>query len=300
MQAGTPIQLSQGVYRLAEPIAASSYGLVWRAVRQSDGLAVALKLVNRAQMARAHPALHARWIDSAVQETGFLRALAPWDQRHIVRLLDSGEHAGLPAMALELLGPDLARHAAARRPASLARILAWLGQINQALAKVHHYGWSYLDLKPANLLLARDGSLRLSDFGACRPQGLAPARSYAGTAAWQAPEQFFPGPDGYAAGPRSDYFALGALFYFLTTGHSLSFSKALGDAWRSHGHAAASLLKRPPPTLGAQEADAFDRLAGPAGLALLRALLAPQPQQRPANALAISRMLAEVDAEALA
>ena len=47
MQAGALIQLNGGEYRLAAPIAASSYGEVWRAVRRADGLAVALKLVNR-------------------------------------------------------------------------------------------------------------------------------------------------------------------------------------------------------------------------------------------------------------
>jgi serine/threonine-protein kinase len=303
MQAGELIALHGGEYRLAAPIAASSYGVVWRAVRRADGLAVALKLVNRAQMARAHPALHARWIDSVVQESVFLRGLAPWDERHIVRLLDSGEHQGMPAIALELLGPDLGRHAAALHAQGatipLEGTLDWLAGINQALAKVHQYGWSYLDLKPANLLLhPRDGGLRLTDFGASRPLAAPPARAYAGTAAWQAPEQFFPTAAGYLAGQRSDYFSLGALFYYLVGGQPLQFCRTLGEAWRAHGPQAAAMLRRPPPTLLEAEAQRVERDAGPAVLELLRALLAPEPSARPANALAISRALARVRADA--
>lgn len=299
MQAGALIHLHGGGYRLANPIAASSYGVVWRAIGRADGRAVALKLVNRAQMERAPACLHARWADSLRQEALFLRSLAPWDERHVVRLLDSGEHEGLPAIALELLGPDLGRYCAGQgRPVPLARVYRWLGQINQALAKVHQYGWSYLDLKPANLLLhPADGGLRLTDFGASRPLGAPPARSYAGTAAWQAPEQFFPGAQGYAAGWRSDYFSLGALFYYLVSGGaSLQFCRLLGQAWARHGLQAAARMKAPP-TLLPSEARMVEQAAGGAALDLLRKLLAPEPQARPANALEISRMIATARAD---
>ncbi len=194
-EAGGIITLSTGQYRLREPIAQSSYGVVWRA--EGQGGEVALKLVNRLAMERAAPGERARWSASAANELGFLRALSPWDSRHIVRLLDSGEHEGLPAMALELLDGDLARHIAASgavgHGVGLGRALDWTGQVNQALAKVHQYGWRYLDLKPANLLLdARRGTLKLADFGTNRRLAELHPHSYAGTAAWQAPEQFFP------------------------------------------------------------------------------------------------------------
>lgn len=306
MHTGAHIRLGAGQYRLDRPLAASSYGVVWRATRQHDGLAVALKLVNHDQMARAHPALRVRWIDSAAKEIAFLGSLAPWDERHIVRLLDSGEHAGLPAMALELLGPDLGRHLAARAgepPVALDQTLAWLAQANQALAKVHAHGWHYLDLKPANLLLHPiDGGVRLADFGTSRLLAGRPSTSYAGSANWQAPEQFFPNASGhYDTGHRSDYFSLGALFYYLLSGgRALRFCQACGDAWRSHGlHGPALLLRQyqgQPPTLHPDEARLVGEAAGEAALALLTALLAARPQGRPANALQISRMIGAVHA----
>src|SRR6476660_5109674 len=95
------VTLGAGCYRLREQLASSAYGVVWRA-SAPDGTEVALKLVNCAQMLRADPALQPRWGESASREIAFLRALAAWDERHIVRLLDRGMHEDQPAMALEL------------------------------------------------------------------------------------------------------------------------------------------------------------------------------------------------------
>ncbi|MFC5481148.1 protein kinase domain-containing protein [Massilia suwonensis] len=308
-QTGDIVTLKAGHYRLRAQLAQSNYGTIWRAER--DGFApVALKLVNRTQMERAEPALRARWSECAAREIAFLTALAPWDGRHIVRLLDHGSHEDLPAFALELLDGDLAAHVAEEtaqgRPIGLARALAWIAQVNAALAKVHQHGWRYLDLKPSNLLLdAANDSLKLADFGTNRSLADLAAHSYAGTASWQAPEQFFPAGAGYLTDARADYFALGALFYWLvTSGATLRYAGACGDAFRAHGREGAAQLKEAcPPILGEDEAVRFLGCCGGEGdpqaaLALLRALLARRPQDRPPHALAISRMIAAARADA--
>src|SRR5687768_9421321 len=97
VQQGTIVQLALGQYRLCEALGGSAYGLVWRA--EAPGGSVALKLVNTEQMARAPAGLRHHWIDAARAEQAFLSRLAPWDGRHIVRLLDSGSIDGLPTMA---------------------------------------------------------------------------------------------------------------------------------------------------------------------------------------------------------
>lgn len=307
------ITLTQGPYRLRASLGGSAYGVVWRAAAPHGQPDVALKLVNRSQMARAHPSVQTRWIDSADTEAAFLRALAPWDQRHIVRLIDSGAHQGLPVMALELLGENLGQHLESERHAGrtpgLARALGWIAQLNLALAKVHQVGWSYLDLKPANVLMHPSGGIKLADFGTSRLRASLPSAVYAGTAAWQAPEQFFPGASHhYHADARADLFSLGAmLFYLVTGGRTLAFCSACGQAYREHArHAPAALLARHhgslPATLAEQEADLFtEQVARDAGsgaaasaLALLRALLAPSPEARPRHALQVSRMLAAI------
>lgn len=327
LQADTIITLAGGPYRLREQLAGSAYGVVWRAAEPA-GADVALKLINREQMARAAPSLRQRWTASARNEIAFLASLAPWDERHIVRLLDQGAHQGLPVMALELMHTDLARHLAAVRAGGAAiaftRILDWMGQVNGALSKVHQYGWLYLDLKPANVLMHADASaVKLADFGTNRLRSALPAESYAGTASWQAPEQFFPNADGcYEPDLRSDYFALGAMFYYLVTGGvQLRFCAQCGGAYREHrAQGAAALLARHggqlPSTLHDDEAQLFAHRIGAAhdaggdatwcpggsapaadaALALLRALLAKDRGERPQHAIAISRMLAAVRA----
>ncbi len=321
LEAGAVITLEAGSYRLREPLAGSAYGVVWCADTLPAAGQVALKLVNQQQMARAEPAQRERWIASAHKEIAFLRSLEPWDEHHIVRLLDSGLHQGLPVMALELLDGDLGKHVARSRQASgridFAQALAWLAQINQALAKVHQYGWRYLDLKPSNVLLdARRGSVKLADFGTNRLLGEREPHSYAGTANWQAPEQFFPtAGNSYLTDARSDYFALGAMFYYLVTGGlPLRFCNDCGQAYRDHRDAgAAQLLERHggsiPPTLRDDEAALFVQRIGaheatwyPAGasaggaeaLALLRSLLSIDRDARPQHAIAISRMISDV------
>lgn len=320
-QAGDIITLAAGAYRLRQRLAGSAYGVLWRADGPSALGAVALKLVNRQQMARAEAHQRAHWRDCAANEIAFLRSLQPWDARHIVRLVDSGEHDGLPAMALELLDGDLAHHIGAMRAAGAAvaplQVLDWIAQVNQALAKVHQYGWRYLDLKPANLLRdAGSGALKLADFGTNRRLSDLHPHSYAGSPNWQAPEQFFPAAAArYETDARTDYFALGALFYYLATGgQPLRFCSECGAARREHGASAAALLMARhagarPPVLHADEAALFARgigmqagdaqagqRAGAAALALLRALLAEARADRPRHALDISRALAAIAA----
>lgn len=301
LQAEDIITLEGGPYRLRAALGNSAYGVVWRA-QAPDGADVALKLVNQAQMARAQPALQQRWSASADQEIAFLRTLAPWDERHIVRLLDSGTHDGLPVLALELMDSDLARRIATEPATPIGEIVSWMAQLNQALAKVHQYGWLYLDLKPANVLLNRFGGVKLADFGTSRPHADAAPACYAGTASWQAPEQFFASADGtYDADTRSDYFALGALFYFLVTGgRQLRFCSDCGQAYRDNPSTAAATIKaghggRLPTILRDEEAALFSRhCASAPALSLLRALLQPERDARPQHALHISRMLAAI------
>jgi serine/threonine protein kinase len=301
LQAEDIITLAAGPYRLRAALASSAYGVVWRA-SAPGGAEVALKLINQAQMARAQPALRQRWSASAGQEIAFLRSLAPWDERHIVRLLDSGTHDGLPVMALELMDSDLARHITTRPAIPLAEMVSWMAQLNQALAKVHQYGWLYLDLKPANVLINRYGGVKLADFGTSRPSAEAAPASYSGTASWQAPEQFFASAEGtYDTDARTDYFALGALFYYLVTGgRQLRFCSDCGHAYRDHPATAAAVLKarhggQLPPVLGDDEAALFVQRSGsPPALSLLRALLQAERSARPRHAIHISRMLAAI------
>ena len=132
LEAGDIITLTAGAWRLREPLASSSYGLLWHAEPAGGGPPAVLKLVNTEQMALALPPQRVRWPACLRAEIAFLGALRPWDQRHIVRLLDSGWHDGLPVLALELMSTDLGKHMAAlpvqwsRWAGSARSICCWL------------------------------------------------------------------------------------------------------------------------------------------------------------------------------
>jgi len=275
------VTLTSAAWRLDAPLATSRYGVLWRATNAATGVPAALKLVNTEEMRLAPAPLRRHWCDAAAAEIAFLRALQPWDGRHIVRLLDAGTADGCPALALELLDGDLKTLLATRGTPPFGQALDWIAQVNGALARVHQYGWRHLDLKPANLLVdAAAGTLKLADFGTCRPLADAGAHDVAGTPGWQAPEQCAPAMSARCVtDARSDYFALGALFYHLVTGARLATHDGIAPAEASLFLARAS---------GAGHG------AGAAALALLRTLTAPEPGDRPRHALDISRLLARV------
>lgn len=224
---GHTIRLGSRRYRLREQIGSSSYGEVWSAVEGILNRSVAIKFV-RADIMRGAPAAtqQGRWtVEGIAKESAFLSGLGRDERRHIVRLIDQGEWEGLPVLVMELMEGNLKQHVAelAKRGTtpSPGQIIGWLEQINAGLAVVHRHGMRYLDLKPENVLCTAQGKrLKLGDFGGLRTLGVQAGHSYCGTPAWQAPEQCIPtGRDShgylYVTDHRSDYFALGMLFYSL-------------------------------------------------------------------------------------
>lgn len=333
------IHLSKRDYRLVQQIGTSSgYGEVWLATAlDSPGEQVALKFVSGQLTQSASADDRIRLLRIAIAERAFLEQVPPWDNRHIVRLVDSGEYEGFPVLGLELMHTDMSQVLASTRkkgrPVPAERTLAWLRQVNHALARVHDRGWRHLDLKPANLLLdSTHAHLRLADFGSSRQSASDPEHSFVGTIGWQAPEQIRSTRDGaavahYSTDSRSDYFALGVLFFTaVTTGEVLRFSarckqemnalepvaaseravQANGRLWAIDPDEEQLFLRcfaaaqRSQATTDATWC-AGSRLESPPSpsaalqaLALLRSLLSWSPDERPAHEGVIARALMEI------
>jgi serine/threonine-protein kinase len=195
-----------GRYRLLEPIGRGGMGTVWRATQLALSRDVAVKMLDVPQ------AMTSRLRTEAL-------ALAALHHPNIVGVIDFGEDAGRPFVAMELVeGETLEHMLAARGPLAPADAIAMAIPIFDALAYAHRRGVVHRDLKPANVLLDRsDGGLvpKLVDFGiallASEPRA---TQAIAGTPAYMAPEQ----ARGHAVDARADVWGAAAMLYEMLEG----------------------------------------------------------------------------------
>jgi serine/threonine protein kinase len=204
---------------------------------------------------------------------------------NVVRVFDVGEDDGRPFIAMEYVDGETLAELLARRGRLPASEVARLGvQACAALAAAHAAGLVHRDVKPQNLILGRDGALRLSDFGiAVAHEGtqFTLVGTVLGTAGYLAPEQ----ARGEQVTAAADLYALGAVLYELLAGEPTRRSGSLAELGADEGF-------RPP--------DVAKRVRGiPAELAVaVNACLSRRPEDRPSSAAALARMLAPVASEA--
>ena len=106
----------------------------------------------------------------------------------------------------------------------------------------HRHGVVHRDVKPGNLLRAREGDVKLADFGiakATEQSSITQVGSVLGTAAYLAPEQ----ARGEEAGPRADLYALGVVTYQLISGR-LPYEATLADRARAQAAARGAAAAR--------------------------------------------------------
>ncbi|MFE2168555.1 serine/threonine-protein kinase [Streptomyces sp. NPDC059447] len=197
-----------GRYRLVEPIGRGGMGKVWRAHDELLHRTVAVKeLTAGLYVAQAdRDVMHARTQKEA-------RAAARIQHPAVVTVHDVLEHDDRPWIVMEYIdGPSLADAAKAAgriEPREAARIgLHVLG----ALRAAHAVGVLHRDVKPGNVLLAKDGRVLLTDFGIAAIEGdssITRTGEIVGSIDYLAPERVTGGTPGTA----SDLWSLGATLY---------------------------------------------------------------------------------------
>jgi eukaryotic-like serine/threonine-protein kinase len=201
-----------GRYRLEARIGEGGMGIVYRARHVLIDRVVAVKLIRPDLRGETH--LRAWMLREA-------RAANRVDHAHIIDIHDIGEtDEGELYLVMEyLVGTPLSSELA-RGPLPLGRGLDILEQMGAALTRAHDLGVVHRDLKSDNILLTQRGGrkdfVKILDFGLAalaHDPRLAPKGAVFGTPEYMSPEQ----ARGEQAGPHSDLYALGVLFFEMLT-----------------------------------------------------------------------------------
>jgi len=200
-----------GKYELISEIARGGMGVVYRARDTVLNRVVAIKMILSGTMATA---------DERGRFQREAQLVANLDHPNVVPIHEVGEQDGLPYFTMRLIeGGSLADrlHAYHDDPRAAGRLVAILAR---AIQFANEKGFIHCDLKPSNILMDRDGSPRITDFGLARhaseSSGMTVSGAILGTPSYMAPEQ--------ASGqrreisPATDVYGLGAIFYELLTG----------------------------------------------------------------------------------
>lgn len=265
-------RLLAGRYRLRRRIGSGAMGVVWKALDERLRRDVAVKQLIPQPGLSAEHAEEAR--QRAIREG---RIAARLRHPHAVAVYDVDEHDGLPLLVMEYFpSRSLSEVIAERRltPIEAAGIGA---QAASALAEAHAAGVVHRDVKPGNILIGDDGTVKISDFGISRATGdvtVTQSGMVAGTPAYFAPET----ARGRAATPSADVFSLGSTLYAAVEG-VLPFDDDEDNPLAVLHRVAAGVV--PPP-----------RHAGPLA-PILDAMLATDPAARPSSA-DVARALQDV------
>ncbi|MGW5375507.1 protein kinase domain-containing protein [Nocardia sp. NPDC003999] len=264
----TADRLIAGRYRLTDPIGTGAMGVVWRATDVRLQRTVAVKQVLLGPGLTGSAALEAK--RRAMREG---RIAARLHHPNAITVFDVAEEDGQPWLVMEYLdAPSLATKLSGNRtlpPLEVARIGA---QAASALAAAHDAGIMHRDVKPANLLVADDGTVKITDFGISRAVGdvtVTATGFLAGTPAYLSPEV----ARGEDPEPASDVFALGSTLYAAVQG-----APPFGESDNPLAllHAVARGEIPPPEAAGA---------LGPVLMYLLAPAVADRPTMREAKAV---------------
>jgi serine/threonine protein kinase len=267
--------LVAGRYRLIESVGSGGMGVVWRAEDERLARTVAIKhlMVRQGLSDSQTEGAHRR----AMREA---RIAARLQHRNAIALFDVAEHEGEPCLVMEFLRSRSLSAVLTERGALPVGEVAGIGnQVAEALAAAHAAGIVHRDVKPGNILLDDEGTVKITDFGISRALDdgtITQTGMLAGTPAYLAPEI----ARGHEPDRASDVFSLGATLY-----HAVEGAPPFGTNGNPLAvlHAVASGDVPPPRRAGSLTP-------------VLMSLLAPEPEDRPTMVEAAAALSGPVSA----
>ncbi len=198
-------------YRILERLGGGGMGVVYRAVDLKLDRPVALKFLSSQRgAAEEHKR---RFIREA-------KAASALDHPNICTVYEIDETPdGALFIAMALCEGETLRDRIARGPLPVGEAVGIAEQIAAGLARAHGRGIVHRDVKPANVIVAPDGRVKLVDFGIAKladQSRLTRAGTTVGTAGYMSPEQLH----GEEPDPRTDVWSLGVVIYEMMTGRS--------------------------------------------------------------------------------
>ena len=153
--------------------------------------------------------------DSLEQFKNEARFISIFSHPNILKIYNVGEYNSRPFMSYELLkGKTLKENLDNRGKLSIDEALDYMSQILQGVSEMHYLGILHNDLKPDNLYLLYDGSIRIVDFGTATHISSKEEKHILGTVNYLAPEVI----SSRKYSISSDIYSLGIIFYELLTG----------------------------------------------------------------------------------
>lgn len=264
-------------YEVLSEIGRGASGTVFKARDRVLGRFVALKRLDLRQAAdeEERETLRQRFVREA-QTAGRLA------QRNVVTVYDVVKDApdGATLIVMEWVdGESLKKRLSRDKPLAPEVFLDIASQIAEGLDYAHKNGVIHRDVKPANVLLSRDGRVMITDFGIARLGGsqLTMEGEVLGTPAYMAPEQI----RGTSISARSDIFAFAAICYEMVTGRPPFSGEQLVTVLHRIVHEPPAPPESWIPDLPQRASD------------VILSALAKDPEDRPANAKELVRDLAE-------
>ena len=260
-------------YRILRLIGQGAAGTVYQATDTRLDREVALKILTS-----SGATVPARFVREA-------RTVARLTHQNIVSIFDIGEAGGQLFLAQELLVGrslgDVLRGEGRIVPAIVVEVLR---QVASALAYAHASGVVHRDVKPGNIFVTRDGTVKLLDFGIAKLADEAALTAVGGgligTASYAAPEQVL----GAEVDARADVFALGAVGFEMVAGRRPFEGETLAEVVSRRLNAATPRLRDVVPD------------SPPALDALIARCMAREPADRPAS---MQEVIAGLDAVAV-
>jgi serine/threonine-protein kinase PpkA len=198
-------------YSVLHVIGQGGQARVYLAQRDSDGLCVALKVLDRTLRQNRV------FLERLMRENKLIMSI---ENEHVARIYDQGFTGENPYIAMEFL-PSGTLAARIREGIGSRKALRIVSQIAKALHAIHGKGIIHRDLKPANILFRSNGRPVIVDFGLAKDLAATSTLTAAGqliaTPRYMSPEQCL----GLPVDGRSDLYSLGAIFYEMLTGQKI-------------------------------------------------------------------------------